>query len=312
MGLSREEVEKIGQETAQRVLEALHRYTITYEEPRSIEQGIRESMVEESTAANWYRRRAISARRKDEVLTADLYEHIAKEEDQHYQEFQQRLNALKHEITPLTPEVEISEIVADLNLLREEKVWIDTFKTKGASIVHLQTGDTATIIDTPQDYTSDKYEDRAMHIQWADGSEMVVDSNDFAPSKLQKEIAEITHGKPIPEFPTVEGVTPEVTEREARYGFLQLNEVEYNEAVESGRYPEPERYEKLTEYYTEKHEPGWKGVSLAEMFPTKYKDLLSRGVPDKLSPLEVKTVIEEKRIPYDRGVELGKVTPGVN
>lgn len=202
MGLSREELEKIGQETAQRVLEALHRYTVTYEEPQSIEQGIRESMVEESTAANWYSRRGIDARLKDEVLTADLYEHIAKEEDRHYQELRQRLNALRHEITP---------------------------------------------------------------------------------------------------------VTREVTERKARYGFLQLNEAEYQEAVKSGRYPEPGRYQKLTEYYTEEHEPGWKGISLAEMFPTKYKDLLSRGVPDKLSSLEVKTVIEEKRIPYGRGVELSKV-----
>jgi hypothetical protein len=38
------------------------------------------------------------------------------------------------------------------------------------------------------------------------------------------------------------------------------------------------------------------------MFPTRYKELLERGVPDSLSPLEVKTVIEEKRIPYNRGV----------
>lgn len=98
--------------------------------------------------------------------------------------------------------------------------------------------------------------------------------------------------------------TAEVTEKEARYGFLQLSEAEFGEALKSGRYPDPERYRKLTEYYPEPHEPGWKGVSLAEMFPTRYKDLLKRGVPDKLSPSEVKTVIEEKRIPYGRGVEL--------
>jgi len=204
MGLSREEVEAIAQATAQRVVESLYRYAMSYQIPITIVGGLRDSMVEESTAANWYRRRAVDAKAQGDTATADLYEHIAKEEDQHYQEFQQRHNELKHGITP---------------------------------------------------------------------------------------------------------ASPGITEREARYGFLQLNEAEYKEAVESGRYPEPERYEKLTGYYTEKHEPGWKGVSLAEMFPTKYQDLLSRGVPDTLSPLEVKTVIEEKRIPYGRGVDLSKVTP---
>jgi len=107
-------------------------------------------------------------------------------------------------IKSVSRKAEITAIVADLNLLREEKVWIDTFKTKGASIVHLQTGDTATIISPPEDFTSPNYTDRAMQIKWTDGSEMVVDSNDFAPSSLQKQIAEITHGKPIPKFPTAE------------------------------------------------------------------------------------------------------------
>ena len=96
---------------------------------------------------------------------------------------------------------------------------------------------------------------------------------------------------------------PGITERGARYGFLKLNEAEYGEAIGTGRYPEPKRYEELTKYYAEPHEPGWKGLSLAEMFPTKYKDLLSRGVPDKLSPSEVQQVIKERRIPYERRVE---------
>lgn len=106
-------------------------------------------------------------------------------------------------LTPIA-EAGIDQIIADLNLLREERVWIDTFKTTGASVIHIQTGDTATITSPPEDFTSPNYADRAMQIKWADGSEMVVDSNDFAPSSLQKQIAEITHGKPIPEFPTSE------------------------------------------------------------------------------------------------------------
>lgn len=98
-------------------------------------------------------------------------------------------------------------------------------------------------------------------------------------------------------------VTPEVKEKGARYGFLQLSEAEYGEAVKATRYPEPKRYEELTAYYTKPREVGWKGLSLAEMFPGKYKDLLKRGVPNRLSPSEVKAVIGEKRIPYYRGVE---------
>lgn len=94
-----------------------------------------------------------------------------------------------------------------------------------------------------------------------------------------------------------------IEEKGARYGFLQLNEAEYAEAVKSGRYPDPERYRQLTEYYTEPHEPGWRGISLAEMFPTHYKDLSARGVPDQLSSDQVQGIIEEKRIPYERGLE---------
>ena len=213
MGLPREDIEEIARATAQKVLQDLRHYAIKYQDPITVLDGVMDSMAEENKAAVWYRRRAADAREKQDPTTAELYEHIAQEEDQHHQEFKERLGtilglrhggkALKHEITPLTPEV---------------------------------------------------------------------------------------------------------TEKEARYGFLQLSEAEYGEALKSGRYPEPTRYAKLTGYITEPHEPGWKGLSLAEMFPTKYKELLNRGVPDKLSPLEVKTVIEEKRIPYGRGVELAKAT----
>jgi hypothetical protein len=204
MGLSREDVEVIARATAIEVLEQLHRYSQKYEDPITIVGGLQDSMIEESTAAAWYRKRATDARKQNDITTAELYEHIAQEEDQHHQEFEERVSVL------------------------------------------------------------------------------------------------IPPNFPIPS---------RVREKEARYGFLQLNEEEYQEALQSGRYPEPGRYEKLTGYYTEKHEPGWKGVSLAEMFPTKYKELLSRGVPDQLSPLEVKTVIEEERIPYGRGVELDNAKP---
>jgi rubrerythrin len=94
MELSREEVIEIAQEAAQKVLESLNRYPVQYEVPRDIEEGLRQSMIEESTAANWYRRRGMDARLKGDTVTADLYEHIAKEEDTHYQEFKERLDIL--------------------------------------------------------------------------------------------------------------------------------------------------------------------------------------------------------------------------
>ena len=89
------------------------------------------------------------------------------------------------------------------------------------------------------------------------------------------------------------------SEGEVQYGFLQLSETEYQEAVASQRYPDPKRYEQLTGYFPEPHGPDWKGRSLAEMFPTRYKDLQARGVPDQLSPVQVESVVKEGRIPYE-------------
>jgi len=94
MELSREEVIAIAQETAQRVLEGIHRYAVDYKEPQTIKEGLRDSMIEESTAADWYRRRGMDARLKDDKETADLYEHVAREEDDHHREFKERVDAL--------------------------------------------------------------------------------------------------------------------------------------------------------------------------------------------------------------------------
>jgi len=94
MGLSREEITEISQACAQKVLEGLHRYTVHYKEPQTIKEGLRDSMIEESTAADWYRRRGMDARLKGDKETADLYEHVAREEDDHHREFKERVDAL--------------------------------------------------------------------------------------------------------------------------------------------------------------------------------------------------------------------------
>jgi rubrerythrin len=94
MELSRDEVVQIAKEAAHQVIESLNRYPVQYEVPRDIEEGLRQSMIEESTAANWYRRRGMDTRLKGDTVTADLYEHIAREENQHYQQFKERLDVL--------------------------------------------------------------------------------------------------------------------------------------------------------------------------------------------------------------------------
>jgi hypothetical protein len=91
MELSREEVEKIAAATAQSVLENLHQYAVEYKAPATIEQGLRDSMIEEKTAIDWYRKRAKHAHSLKREDIKDLYEHIAEEEEQHYKEFAQEL-----------------------------------------------------------------------------------------------------------------------------------------------------------------------------------------------------------------------------
>jgi bacterioferritin (cytochrome b1) len=94
MELSREEIRDIGIATAQHVLEGLHRYTVDYVPPSSIQQGLRDSMVEERTANDWYHRRSKMAAQLGDKTTADLYIHIAGEEEQHWKEFGTRLAAI--------------------------------------------------------------------------------------------------------------------------------------------------------------------------------------------------------------------------
>jgi rubrerythrin len=94
MALSEGEIREIAQMCAQKVLEELHRYTVHYREPESIDQGLRDSMVEEKTAAEWYRKRGMDARMQGDEITANLYEHVAGEEDEHYQEFNERVDEI--------------------------------------------------------------------------------------------------------------------------------------------------------------------------------------------------------------------------
>lgn len=97
MSLSREEIDQIARNSAQVILEGLHRYVVEYKEPETISQGLQDSMIEERTAADWYRRRAENAASHVDPTTYLLYQEIANEEDRHYQEFNTRLQEVIRE-----------------------------------------------------------------------------------------------------------------------------------------------------------------------------------------------------------------------
>jgi rubrerythrin len=94
VGLPEDEVVRIAQTSADELISKLARYALTYKEPVSVPEGLRESMGEELTAANWYRRRAQHARAHGDNKTADLYEHIARDEDGHYISLTQRFDQI--------------------------------------------------------------------------------------------------------------------------------------------------------------------------------------------------------------------------
>ena len=58
------------------------------------EANLQQSMDEESLAATYYRNRAKYSRSQGDEITAKLFEHIAEEEDGHYNEFKDRLNVI--------------------------------------------------------------------------------------------------------------------------------------------------------------------------------------------------------------------------
>jgi rubrerythrin len=60
-----------------------------------LEECILTSMKEETLAARVYRERAKSARVKGYVRTAELWEHIAKEEDGHWRELSEELRNVR-------------------------------------------------------------------------------------------------------------------------------------------------------------------------------------------------------------------------
>ena len=66
-----------------------------YHEPTSVPEALQDSMAEETTAADWYRRRAEYSEGEGDKKSAGLWKHVAGEEDTHHTEFQERLEQLR-------------------------------------------------------------------------------------------------------------------------------------------------------------------------------------------------------------------------
>ncbi len=82
--MDRAEIEKIANSVAHEVVEK-------YRDPKTISHGLAESMGEESAASGVYRKRSTNAFNQHDYQTATLYDHVAREEETHYHEFEHRL-----------------------------------------------------------------------------------------------------------------------------------------------------------------------------------------------------------------------------
>jgi rubrerythrin len=94
MELSHEDIERIAKKVAEEVAITVGRDSRSYEAPKSVEEGLAQSMGEELTASMFYQLRARDARENGDITTAELYRHIAEEENQHFEEFNRRRNQL--------------------------------------------------------------------------------------------------------------------------------------------------------------------------------------------------------------------------
>ena len=73
----------------------------------SVQSDLEKSMAEERAAAEAYRYRAFYAHEEGDEVSVKLWQHIAEEEDGHYNEFKDRLAALRAEEEDIYREVEV-------------------------------------------------------------------------------------------------------------------------------------------------------------------------------------------------------------
>lgn len=92
MALSDEEVDRIANRLVGDILVKIG--APVYVEPESVAQALKASMHEEEVAAGFYRRRAQYSEANGDEESAALWRHIADEEDNHYNEFEERLKKI--------------------------------------------------------------------------------------------------------------------------------------------------------------------------------------------------------------------------
>lgn len=107
MSLSDEEINQIAGQLVQDILKKIG--APIYVEPDSVSQALEASMHEEKTAADFYRRRAQYADSQGDEISAELWRHTADDEDQHYQEFHDRLHNRFEEQHTIFPKVNSSD-----------------------------------------------------------------------------------------------------------------------------------------------------------------------------------------------------------
>lgn len=96
----------------------------------SVQDDLQKSVLDESVASHNYRMRAIAARSAGDEVSARLWEHVADEEDVHYNEFMNRLAVVRVEGQRLvyrrgSETMYMSPLTEDYELMRlEEEGWV--------------------------------------------------------------------------------------------------------------------------------------------------------------------------------------------
>jgi rubrerythrin len=116
-----------------------------YHEPANVPEALGSSMSEETTAADWYRRRAEYSEGEGDKKSAGLWRHVAGEEDTHYTEFQERLEQLKGQtqsspdfpgVTTITSQNKAVHVTSDPRpVIKALKAGSDLSQTRGEGLV---------------------------------------------------------------------------------------------------------------------------------------------------------------------------------
>lgn len=75
--------------------------------PSNVKEGLIDSMAEETEAASRYSARAEAAMEEGDVETKNLYDHVIAEENEHYDEFKNRVNEIENPRSDVVTQAEL-------------------------------------------------------------------------------------------------------------------------------------------------------------------------------------------------------------